>query len=197
MPIKIPNDLPATEVLNQENIFIMNEARANSQDIRPLRIVILNLMPEKIITETQILRLLSNSALQVEVVLLHPDTHSSKNTPEEHLIKFYNIFNDIKEEKFDGMIITGAPVELLEFEEIDYWKELQEIMDWSLSHVYSTLYICVAAQAGLYHHFGVPKYLLDKKMFGVFPHMVNKKNVPLLRGFDDEFLVPHSRHTEV
>lgn len=197
MPIKIPNDLPATEVLNKENIFIMHEDRASSQDIRPLRIVILNLMPEKIVTETQILRLLGNSALQVDIVLLHPKTHSSKNTSEEHLIKFYNTFDDIKEEKFDGMIITGAPVELLDFEEIGYWEELQEIMDWTLSHVFSTYYICMAAQAGLYHHFGIPKYTLDKKMFGVFAHTINKKNVRLLRGFDDEFLAPHSRHTEV
>lgn len=197
MPIKIPNDLPAVEVLNQENIFVMHEDRASSQDIRPLRIVILNLMPEKIVTETQILRLLGNSALQVDIVLLHPQTHSSKNTAEEHLIKFYNTFDDIKEEKFDGMIITGAPVELLDFEEIGYWEELQEIMDWSLRHVFSTYYICMAAQAGLYHHFGIPKYTLEKKMFGVFPHTVNKKNARLLRGFDDEFLAPHSRHTEV
>lgn len=197
MPIKIPNGLPAVEVLNHENIFIMHEDRAIRQDIRPLRIVIVNLMPEKIITETQILRLLGNSALQVDIVLLHPKTHSSKNTAEEHLIKFYNTFDDIKEEKFDGMIITGAPVELLDFEEIGYWEELQEIMDWSLGHVFSTYYICMAAQAGLYHHFGIPKYPLDKKMFGVFPHTINKKNTRLLRGFDDEFLAPHSRHTEV
>lgn len=197
MPIKIPNDLPAAEVLNNENIFIMHEYRASSQDIRPLKIVILNLMPEKIATETQILRLLGNSSLQVDIVLLHPQTHSSKNTSEEHLIKFYNTFDDIKEEKFDGMIITGAPVELLDFEEIGYWEELQEIMDWSLRHVYSTYHICMAAQAGLYHHFGIPKYTLDKKMFGVFPHTINKNNVRLLRGFDDEFLAPHSRHTEV
>jgi len=197
MPIKIPNDLPAAEVLNNENIFVMHEARASTQDIRPLRIVILNLMPEKIVTETQILRLLGNSALQVDIVLLHPQTHSSKNTAEEHLIRFYNTFADIKDEKFDGMIITGAPVELLEFEEIGYWEELQEIMDWSLSHVYSTYHICMAAQAGLYHHFGIPKYTLDKKMFGVFPHTIKRKNVRLLRGFDDEFLAPHSRHTEI
>lgn len=197
MPIKIPNDLPAAEVLNNENIFIMHEDRASRQDIRPLKIVIMNLMPEKIVTETQILRLLGNSALQVDIVLLHPQTHSSKNTSEEHLFKFYNTFDDIKEEKFDGMIITGAPVELLEFEEIGYWEELQEIMDWTLSHVYSTYYICMAAQAGLYHHFGIPKYTLDKKLFGVFPHTINKKNVRLLRGFDDEFFAPHSRHTEV
>ncbi|HPT70153.1 MAG TPA: homoserine O-succinyltransferase, partial [Syntrophomonas sp.] len=197
MPIKIPNDLPATEVLNNENIFVMHEDRASRQDIRPLRIVILNLMPEKIVTETQILRLLGNSALQVDIFLLHPQTHSSKNTSEEHLFKFYNTFDEIKEENFDGMIITGAPVELLDFEEIGYWEELQKIMDWSLRHVFSTFHICMAAQAGLYHHFGIPKYKLDKKMFGVFPHIINKKNIQLLRGFDDEFLAPHSRHTEV
>jgi len=197
MPIKIPNDLPATEVLNNENIFVMHEDRASRQDIRPLRIVILNLMPEKIVTETQILRLLGNSALQVDIFLLHPQTHSSKNTSEEHLFKFYNTFDEIQKENFDGMIITGAPVELLDFEEIGYWEELQKIMDWSLRHVFSTFHICMAAQAGLYHHFGIPKYKLDKKMFGVFPHTVKKKNVQLLRGFDDEFLAPHSRHTEV
>lgn len=197
MPIKIPDDLPATEVLNNENIFVMHEDRASRQDIRPLKIVILNLMPEKIVTETQILRLLGNSALQVDIFLLHPQTHSSKNTSEEHLFKFYNTFDEIKEENFDGMIITGAPVELLDFEEIGYWEELQKIMDWSLRHVFSTFHICMAAQAGLYHHFGIPKYTLDKKMFGVFPHTINKKNVQLLRGFDDEFLAPHSRHTEV
>ena len=197
MPIKIPDDLPATEVLSNENIFIIHENRANRQDIRPLKIVILNLMPEKIITEIQILRLLGNSALQVDIILLHPRTHSSKNTSEEHLFKFYNTFNEIIEKKFDGMIITGAPLELLGFEEIDFWEELQEIMDWSLSHVFSTFYICMAAQAGLYYHFGIPKYTLDKKMFGVFPHTINKKNVQLLCGFDDEFFVPHSRYTEV
>ena len=197
MPINIPNDLPATEVLSNENIFVMHEDRASRQDIRPLKIVILNLMPEKIVTETQILRLLGNSALQVDIVLLHPRTHSSKNTSEEHLFKFYNTFDEIKDERFDGMVITGAPVELLDFEEIGYWEEFQEIMDWSLSHVFSTYHICMAAQAGLYHHFGIPKYTLGKKMFGVFTHTINKKNVQLLRGFDDEFLAPHSRHTEV
>jgi homoserine O-succinyltransferase len=197
MPIKIPDDLPAKEVLTNENIFVIHENRANRQDIRPLKIAILNLMPEKIITETQILRLLGNSALQVDIILLHSRTHSSKNTSEEHLFKFYNTFNEIKKVKFDGMIITGAPLELLDFEEIDFWEELQEIMDWSLSNVFSTFYICMAAQAGLYYHFGIPKYTLDKKMFGVFPHYISKKNVPLLRGFDDEFFVPHSRYTEV
>lgn len=197
MPINIPNDLPAVEVLSNENVFVMHEERASHQDIRPLRIVILNLMPEKVVTETQILRLLGNSPLQVDIILLHPKTHSSKNTSEEHLVRFYNTFEDIKDEKFDGMIITGAPVELLEFEEIGYWEELQEIMDWSLKNVFSTYHICMAAQAGLYHHFGIPKYKLENKMFGVFTHYVNKKNTQLLRGFDDQFWAPHSRHTEV
>lgn len=197
MPIKIPDNLPATEILSNENIFIMGEKRAYNQDIRPLRIAILNLMPLKSVTETQLLRLLGNSPLQVEIVLLYPDSHTSKNTSQEHLANFYNTFEDIKHQKFDGMIITGAPVELLEFEELSYWKELQEIMDWTRRNVFSTMHICVGAQAGLYHHYGVPKYPLKSKMFGVFPHTVNRKNVPLLRGFDDEFYVPHSRYTEV
>ena len=197
MPIKVPNDLPAVEVLNNENIFVMDEFRAYHQDIRPLRIAILNLMPKKIETETQILRLLGNSPLQVDIVLLHPRTHVSKNTPQEYLIKFYNTFDDIKDQKFDGMIITGAPVELMDFEQVDYWEELKEIMDWSVHNVYSTFHICWGAQAGLYHHYRIPKYPLDKKMFGVFDHTVNKKNVKLLRGFDDVFKAPHSRHTEV
>jgi homoserine O-succinyltransferase len=197
VPINIPNDLPSSEILNNENIFVMNEERAVHQDIRPLSIVLLNLMPNKITTETQILRHLSNSPLQVDVTLLHPETHSSKNTPKEHLLKFYERFDAIKEKKFDGMIITGAPVEQMDYEEVDYWPELVKIMDWSLHYVYSTFYICWGAQAGLYHHFGVPKHQLPAKMFGVFPHVVNKKNVRLLRGFDDIFFVPHSRHTEV
>lgn len=197
MPIKIPDNLPASETLYNENIFVMGEDRAFHQDIRPLRIVILNLMPTKIATETQLLRLLGNSPLQVDIVLLHPQTHTSKNTPEEHLIKFYNTFDEIKGQKFDGMIITGAPVEQMEFEEVNYWEELKEIMDWTVHNVYSTLHICWGAQAGLYHHYGIPKYPLDAKMFGVFPHTINKKNVKLLRGFDDVFYVPHSRHTEI
>ncbi|MDD4802998.1 MAG: homoserine O-succinyltransferase [Syntrophomonas sp.] len=197
MPIKIPDNLPATQILTNENIFIMDERRAYTQDIRPLRIVILNLMPLKSVTETQLLRLLGNSPLQVEIVLLFPISHISKNTSQEYLANFYNTFDDIKDKKFDGMIITGAPVELLEFEELTYWKELQEIMDWSRRSVFSTLHICVGAQAGLYHHYGIPKYPLDAKMFGVFLHKINKRNVPLLRGFDDEFYVPHSRHTEI
>jgi len=197
MPIKIPNDLPAAETLINENIFVMFEDRALHQDIRPLQIVILNLMPNKIVTETQILRLLGNSPLQVDIVLLHPKSHVSKNTSREHLIKFYNTFDEIREQKFDGMIITGAPVEHLEFEEVDYWEELKEIMEWSKTHVFSTFHICWAAQAGLYYHYGIPKYKLPQKMFGVFPHRVCKKNEKLLRGFDDVFYVPHSRHTEV
>ena len=197
MPIKIPDNLPAAEVLNNENIFVMGEDRAYHQDIRPLHIAILNLMPTKITTETQLLRLLGNSPLQVDIVLLHPKMHTSRNTPGEHLLKFYNTFDDIREQKFDGLVITGAPVENLDFEEVTYWEELKDIMDWSVHNVFSTLHICWGAQAGLYHHFGIPKHPLPKKMFGVFTHSLNKKNVKLFRGFDDEFLVPHSRHTEV
>ncbi|MFZ5753032.1 MAG: homoserine O-acetyltransferase MetA [Bacillota bacterium] len=197
MPINIPDNLPTGEILQSENIFVMNEERAIHQDIRPLKIAILNLMPTKIATETQLLRLLGNSPLQVDIVLLHPRTHQSKNTPEEHLLKFYNTFEDIKHEKFDGMIITGAPVEDMAFEEVDYWEELTAIMEWSLHHVYSTFHICWGAQAGLFYHYGVLKYPLPRKMFGVFTHQVNRKNIPLLRGFDDEFYAPHSRHTEI
>ncbi len=197
MPIKIPDNLPAKEVLNKENIFVMDESVAFHQDIRPLRIVILNLMPTKETTETQILRLLGNTPLQVEIVLLHPKTHISKNTSAEHLEMFYKTFDDIKHEKFDGMIITGAPVEHLEFEEVTYWEELKQIMDWKLNNVTSTIHICWASQAGLYHHFGIPKYKLPEKLFGVFPHTVTKRNVKLLRGFDEVFYVPQSRHTEV
>ncbi len=197
MPIKVPDQLPAIETLQYENIFVMTEDRAYHQDIRPLQIIILNLMPRKIATELQFLRLLGNSPLQVDVTLLHPQTYTSKNTPEEHLIKFYNTFDDIKGQKFDGLIITGAPVEQMEFEEVDYWDELTVIMDWADANVYSTLFICWGAQAGLYHHYGIPKYPLEKKIFGVFPHHINKKNVSLLKGFDDEFYVPQSRHTEV
>ncbi|MDP2891533.1 MAG: homoserine O-succinyltransferase [Bacillota bacterium] len=197
MPIKISDNLPAARILAGENIFIMKEQRALHQDIRPLRIAILNLMPNKIATETQLLRLLGNTPLQVEITLMHPRTHTSKNTPEEHLTAFYCTFDDIKSESFDGLIITGAPVEMLDFAEVSYWEELKQIMDWSLHHVYSTLHICWGAQAGLYHHFGVPKYPLQEKMFGVFSHKVAKKNTMLLRGFDDEFFAPHSRHTEV
>ena len=195
MPIKIPNDLPAKQVLETENIFVMDENRAITQDIRELKIVILNLMPKKQETEVQLLRLLGNTPLQVEITLLHPKTHKSKNTSEEYLLAFYHTFDEIKHKKFDGMIITGAPVEHFPFEEVTYWEELKEIMEWTKSHVTSTLHICWGAQAGLYYHYGVPKYPLPKKMFGVFPHYVSKGNVKLLQGFDDVFYVPHSRHT--
>jgi len=197
MPIKIPDHLPAKEILNNENIFVMDESRAFHQDIRPLKIAILNLMPNKATTETQLLRLLGNSPLQVEIILLHPETHTCKNTSEEHLNAFYKTFTDIKDQKFDGMIITGAPVEQLEYEKVNYWEELKEIMAWTLPNVTSTLHICWAAQAGLYYHFGIPKYHLNAKMFGVFSHTVNKKNMKILRGFDDQFFVPHSRYTEI
>lgn len=197
MPIKIPDNLPAAEVLNNENIFVMNEDRAFHQDIRPLRIAILNIMPTKITTETQLLRLIGNSPLQVEIVLLHPKTYQSKHTPEEHLATFYKTFDDIRDENYDGLIITGAPVEQMEFEEVAYWEELQQVMDWSVEHVFSTFHICWGAQAGLYHHFGIPKYTLAEKKFGVFGHHVCKQYVKLLRGFDDYFYAPHSRHTEV
>jgi len=196
-PIKIPDSLPAAEVLNNENIFVMLENRAHHQDIRPLNIAILNLMPTKITTETQIFRLLGSSPLQVDAILLHPKNHNSENTPGEHLTTFYKYFEDVKNQKFDGMIITGAPVEHLEFREVDYWDELEEIMDWSVHNVFSTFYMCWGAQAGLYHHYGIPKYPLKEKMFGIFPHSVKRKNVRLFRGFDDIFYVPHSRHTEI
>lgn len=197
MPIKIPDHLPATEILTRENIFVMTETRAVHQDIRALRIAILNLMPTKITTENQLLRLLGNTPLQVEVELLYTRTHISKNTPEQHLAVFYKTFAEVKDQKFDGLIITGAPVEQMEFDQVDYWEELQEIMEWSKHNVTSTFHICWAAQAGLYHHFNIPKYKLPEKMFGVFTHRVNKRNVKLLRGFDDEFYVPHSRYTEI
>jgi len=197
MPIKIPNNLPATETLTKENIFVMPEHRAQHQDIRPLKIAILNLMPTKIQTETQLLRLLGNTPIQVEAIFLHPKTHNAKNTPEEHLVNFYQTFDEVKSQKFDGLIITGAPVEELEFEEADYWEELVEIMKWSLSNVYSTFHICWGAQAALYYHYGIKKYSLRKKLFGIFPHKISKPNTMLLRGFDDLFYVPHSRHTEI
>lgn len=197
MPIKIPNDLPATKILTEENIFVMTETRAIAQDIRPLKIVLLNLMPTKIDTETQISRLLSNSALQVELTLIMTKTHLSKNTSKDHLFAFYKYFDDIKNEKFDGMIITGAPVEHLEFEQVEYWQELCQIMEWSKSNVHSTFHICWGAQAGLYYHFGIPKVPLDKKMFGVFAHTADYKRSTLFRGFDDVFYVPHSRHSTV
>ncbi|CAM3120103.1 homoserine O-succinyltransferase [Paenibacillus sediminis] len=197
MPIKIPDHLPAKEILAQENIFVMDESAAYRQDIRPLRIAILNLMPTKETTETQILRLLGNTPLQVDIVLLHPSSHVSKNTSEEHLRSFYSTFDEVKHRRFDGLIITGAPVETMEFEDVNYWEELKQIMDWSVTNVTSTMYICWASQAGLYHHFGIPKVPLEEKCFGVFAHKVNKPNVKLLRGFDELFYAPHSRHTEV
>ncbi|AET66133.1 homoserine O-succinyltransferase [Desulfosporosinus orientis DSM 765] len=200
MPIKIPENLPALDILHQENIFVMGEERAFHQDIRPLKIMILNLMPHKETTEIQLLRLLGNSPLQVEIVLLHIDSHISKNTAQEHLDSFYKSFSDIKRQKFDGMIITGAPIEHLEFAEVTYWEEFKAIMDWTKTHVTSTFHICWGAQAGLYHHYGIPKYPLPEKMFGVFKHNVSKHSVngmQLLRGFDDLFFVPHSRHTEI
>lgn len=197
MPIKVPDHLPAKEVLARENIFVMDESVAYHQDIRPLRIAILNLMPTKETTETQLLRLIGNTPLQVEVVLLHPKTHTSKNTSAEHLEAFYKTFDDIADQKYDGFIITGAPVEHLPFEEVTYWEELKEIMDWTVNNVTSTFHICWGAQAGLYHHFGIPKYPLDEKMFGVFAHGVSRPNTNLLRGFDEMFFVPQSRHTEV
>lgn len=197
MSIIIPNELPAKEILSSENVFVMPELRAIHQDIRPLQIAILNLMPTKITTETQLLRLLGNTSLQVEVTLLRTNSHQSKNTPEEHLLAFYKTFDEIRNRKFDALIITGAPVEHLPFEEVDYWKELQEIMDWGLRNVFSLFYICWGAQAALYHQFGIPKHPLPDKQFGVFPHQVVERNVKLLRGFDDIFYAPHSRHTEV
>ena len=197
MPIKIPDTLPAKEILASENIFAMEENRAAHQDIRPLQIGILNLMPTKIATETQLLRLLGNSALQVEITLVRTGSYQSKNTPEEHLVNFYVTFDEIVNRKFDGFIITGAPVEHLPFEEVDYWQELTEIIEWTKHNVFSTFFICWGAQAGLYHQYKIPKYPLSAKMFGVFPHTYNLQNIPLLRGFDDIFYAPHSRHTEI
>lgn len=197
MPICVPNSLPAAKVLEAENIFVMHEDRARTQDIRPLRIVILNLMPKKIETETQLLRVLGNTPLQVDIELLQTATHTSKNTPQKHLLKFYKTFDEIRDERFDGMIITGAPVEQLQFEEVLYWQELCEIMEWTSTHVFSTFYICWGAQASLYYHYGIPKYPLDHKLFGIFPHRLLVENHPLLRGFDEVFLAPQSRHTEV
>ncbi len=197
MPLNIPDKLPAVEILQKENIFIMDETRAMHQDIRPMQIVILNLMPLKITTETHILRLLSNTPLQVEIVLLNTKDHVSKHTPIEHLKTFYKNFDEISHRKFDGMIITGAPIEHLEFEDVDYWGELKRIMDWSRKNVTSTLFICWGAQAGLYHYYKVPKYKLNKKMFGVFNHYINDQTIPIIRGFDEEFQAPHSRHTEI
>ena len=197
MPIKIPNDLPAWQVLHKENIFIMDEHRATEQDIRPLRIAILNLMPKKIETETQLLRMLGNTPIQLEIELLQTATYTSRNTSQEHLLKFYKTFEDVKDQKFDGLIITGAPVEQMSFESVDYWSEISRIMEWSKTNVFSTFHICWGAQAALYYHYGVPKYPLKEKMFGVFQHMPANKSHHLLYGFDDVFYAPHSRHTEV
>ncbi len=197
MPVKIPETLPAKEILESENIFVMGEGRALHQDIRPLKIAILNLMPTKIETETQLCRLIGNTPLQVDITLLHTSTYEPKNTPAEHLLDHYQSFAEVQDQKFDGLVITGAPVEHLPFEEVDYWHELQAIMDWAETHVYSTYFICWGAQAGLYHRYGIPKYPIPAKMFGVYPHRVLIQNEKLLRGFDDEFMAPHSRHTEI
>ena len=197
MPINIPNNLPARKILTEENIFTITEKKALQQDIRPMRVGILNLMPTKITTETQLLRLLSNTPLQVEAVLLQTESHESKNTSAEHLHQFYKTFKDVKNEKFDGMIITGAPVEQLDFKSVNYWNELEEIMEWIKHNVFSTLYICWAAQAGLYHHYKIPKYPVEKKISGIFYHKVKVKHTKLLRGYDDNFYAPHSRYTEV
>ena len=197
MPIRIPNDLPAAQVMQEENIFVMKHQRATTQQIRPLEIVVLNLMPTKIVTETQLTRLLGNTPLQVNLELMHTSTHRSKNVPEEHLLTFYKSFEELKDRKFDGMVITGAPVEHMKFEDVDYWDELCQIMEWSKTHVHSTFHICWGAQAGLYYHYGIDKQPLDKKLFGVYPHTADYKRAILLRGFDDTFYVPHSRHTTV
>ena len=197
MPLNIPKKLPAIETLKGENIFVMDDERASTQEIRPLKIVILNLMPIKITTETDLIRLLSNSPLQIEIDFLQIKSHTHKNTPIEHLLAFYKTFDAIKKNKYDGMIITGAPVELMPFEEVNYWNEITEILDWAKTHVTSTLFICWAAQAGLYHYYGIPKYEKPSKVFGVFEHTALDKLNPIFRGFDDSFFVPHSRHTEV
>lgn len=197
MPIKIPNALPATQTLLGENIFVITETRAITQDIRPLHIAILNLMPTKIVTETQLARLLGNSPLQVELELLHTATHQAKNTSEEHMLSFYKTFDDVKDENFDGLVITGAPVELLEFEEVEYWQELCRIMEWSKTHVTSTMHICWGAQAGLYYHYGIEKHRLENKLSGIYMHKKDKNDSILLQGFDDFFPAPHSRNTEV
>lgn len=197
MPVNIPNNLPAIEILKKENIFVFDQLKAGKQDIRPLRVLILNLMPVKITTETDLIRLLSNNPLQVEIDFLRLETHTSKNTSEEHLLEFYKGFSEVEDDYYDGMIITGAPVELYEFEDVTYWGEIKQIFNWARTHVTSTLYICWAAQAAMYHFYGVNKYLLSDKMFGVFKHVAHDKKFPLFRGFDDEFYIPHSRHTTV
>ena len=197
MPIKIPNLLPATDTLLKENIFVMTETRAITQDIRPLHILMLNLMPTKVVTETQIARLIGNTPLQVELELLQTATHKARHTSAEHMLAFYHTFDEVRDRKYDGMIITGAPVEQMEFEQVEYWKELCDIMEWSKTHVTSTFHICWGAQAGLYYHFGIPKYPLEHKLFGVFRHHTDHRHSMLMRGFDDEFWVPHSRYTTV
>lgn len=197
MPIRIPNELPATQTLTNENIFVMTETRALTQDIRPLKILLLNLMPTKIATETQLARLLSNTPLQVELELMSVESHVPKNTPAEHMLAFYKHFSDVKDNNYDGFIITGAPVELMPFEDVEYWNELCQIMEWSKTHVHSTFHICWGAQAALYYHYGINKIQLPEKMFGVFPHKVEYDNHMLFRGFDDTFMVPHSRHTTI
>ena len=197
MPLRLPDKLPAIDILKNENIFVMDNTRATTQDIRPLRIVILNLMPLKITTETDLIRLLSNTPLQLEISFMKLRSHTSKNTPIEHMMMFYRDFEMMRQEKFDGMIITGAPVEQLDFEEVNYWDEIKEIFDWARTHVTSTLYICWAAQAGLFYHYGIPKYPLEKKMFGIFPQRPLDTSLPIFRGFDDVFMMPHSRHTEI
>jgi homoserine O-succinyltransferase len=197
MPLTLPDRLPAIDILKQENIFVMDNSRAHSQDIRPLRIAILNLMPLKITTETDLIRLLSNTPLQIEISFMKLKSHTSKNTPIEHMMQFYRDFDVMRQEKFDGLIITGAPVEQMEFEKVGYWNEITEVFAWARTHVTSTLYICWAAQAGLYYHYGVPKYPLAKKMFGIFSQRTLQSQLPIFRGFDDSFMMPHSRHTEI
>jgi len=197
MPVNVPDSLPAIKILEEENIFVINETRALHQDIRPLKIIILNLMPLKVITETDLLRLLSNSPLQIEIDFMKMHSHMPKNTPATHMEMFYKDFNDLKNSKYDGMIITGAPVELMPFEEVTYWEEMKEIMDWAEHHVYSSMFICWAAQAGLYHYYGIPKYQLSDKISGVFEHTHVNSNLPIFRGFDDKFYMPHSRYTEI
>lgn len=197
MPVNVPDKLPAIKLLEEENIFVMDESRAHQQDIRPLKIVILNLMPLKVSTETDLLRLLSNSPLQIEIDFMKIKGHTSKNTPPEHMEMFYHNFDDLKDKKYDGLIVTGAPVEMLPFEEVTYWEEMKEILDWAEHHVYSSLFICWAAQAGLYHYYKVPKHPINSKMFGVFEHTHINSHLPILRGFDDVFYMPHSRHTEI
>ena len=197
MPLIIPRELPAFAELSKENVFVMHRERARNQDIRPLRILILNLMPTKIVTETQLARLLANSPLQVQLTFLQTATHSTTHTPPEHMQAFYKTFDEVRHQRFDGLIITGAPVEQMEFEQVEYWDELCAVMEWSKTNVHSTFHICWGAQAGLYYHYGIKKYPLEKKLFGVFPHTVERRSSMLLRGFDDEFMVPHSRHTTV